>query len=1100
MIKKREGKLVLPRLLGPLLYEAKQRLGQWARNRGFLRQANALVMQDQVHLTALRWWEQEDGLWVRSEGLVVHGRNAYETTWTWHAHQQEFRGQCSCPRGQRGKVCIHMVALAQTTLDFLSAEWERHIAKPAPPSSSELFKNMVRSLQRRARPAESEPKTYSLVLILKRLPAEGVWTIAVEASDEEGPIQRLLLPLSPEEVPDLPPLAVRAVSMFLNWQHVSTMWYYSVPHSHHLLNLAEAWWLLAEAAKEAPIYVHFPLDDEHLIKLQVWPADRPVKTGLLLQERKDDYVLAPAVHIEGQTTRFFALLQERPIPLLVVENRWLVVGTRPEMRRVFEGWRLGPVGWIIPKEETRELENVLTSFLPYMPIWTPKGELQVEDLKTEPQPRLYLREHAGELVAELRFGYGPVEVPYNPKAKPQEIIPAGGLRFWRLHRDLEAEKAWRKKAVQARFGLKSGPPPLLRLRARVHPLDFLLRKVPLLAEAGFAVFGAKDLTKWRVRTSRPRLQLRVTSSGEDWFDLQAQLVYDDQAVPLRTVLNALRRGERYIKLADGTLGEIPEDLQERLRELLNLGRWKAGDQIQMAKSQAALLEEMLDQLQARDDVLVEVQEEDIRRVQERLQALQQVESLPEVPLPQGLKTQLRPYQVVGYRWLHLLYRLNLGGVLADDMGLGKTVQALAFLLSLREQGVARGPDLVVVPRSLLFNWQREIETFTPDLRYLIYAGPNRPGPEELKQYDVVLTTYGIVLRDIEALQKVPFHVLILDEAQAIKNPMAKTTQAVRRLQARFRLALTGTPVENTTLELWSIFTAVLPGLLGTLEGFKQAFAIPIEQDRNEEAAARLRRLVGPFLLRRTKEQVAPELPPRTERVLYADMPEEQAEMYRATRDLYRRKLLEMLDKGADLPQWRMQVLEGLLRLRQLALHPVLVDPAYQGPSGKMETLMLLLETLKSEGHKALVYSQFVRMLHLVRAELDRRGWAYTYLDGSTRDRKTPVERFQTDPDIPFFLISLRAGGVGLNLTAADYVILLDPWWNPAVERQAADRTHRIGQDKPVFVYKLITRDTVEEKILRLQDRKRELVDRLIATSDAAWLRHLGREDIEALFG
>jgi non-specific serine/threonine protein kinase len=354
-----------------------------------------------------------------------------------------------------------------------------------------------------------------------------------------------------------------------------------------------------------------------------------------------------------------------------------------------------------------------------------------------------------------------------------------------------------------------------------------------------------------------------------------------------------------------------------------------------------------------------------------------------------------------------------------------------------------------------------------------------------------------MLRDIHFLHGYHFYYAILDESQAIKNPLSQTARATHLLQAKHKLVLTGTPIENSTAELWSQFNFLNPGLLGNLQYFKTEFGLPIEKRSDEQATLALRRLVYPFILRRTKEQVAPELPPRTERILYSDMEPPQRKLYNRTRDYYRGLLLGMLDQQG-LNKNRMKILEGLLRLRQIANHPALVEESFHGNSGKFELLFDTLETLHAEGHKALVFSQFVQMLTLVRKELDARKLTYTYLDGQTIARQEQVDRFQNSPQIPFFLISLKAGGLGLNLTAADYVIHIDPWWNPAAEMQASDRTHRIGQDKPVFIFKLIARDSVEEKILLLQERKKQLVDQII-TTESAFFKTLTAEDIQALF-
>ncbi|GAB4213451.1 MAG: hypothetical protein OHK0022_50610 [Roseiflexaceae bacterium] len=435
---------------------------------------------------------------------------------------------------------------------------------------------------------------------------------------------------------------------------------------------------------------------------------------------------------------------------------------------------------------------------------------------------------------------------------------------------------------------------------------------------------------------------------------------------------------------------------------------------------------------------------------------------------------------------------------AENILCHNTIQALSFLQSLREAEPNGPATLIVMPRSLLFNWEREAQRFTPDLQVYIHADQGRVrSAEEFGTYDLVLTTYGVMLRDIELLRGYRFHYVILDESQAIKNPLSETARAARQLVSDHRLVLTGTPVENSTAELWSQFAFLNPGLLGSLEYFREEFVNPIERKQDQETARFLSRMVYPFILRRTKEQVATDLPELSERLLESDMEPAQRAFYNKQRDYYRSLLLGLIEEDG-INDARLKILEGLLRLRQICNHPRLVDPAFKGTSAKFEQLIETLETLRAEGHKALVFSQFVQMLALVREALDERKIPYAYLDGQTQNRQAAVDTFQNDPKLPFFLISLKAGGVGLNLTAADYVIHIDPWWNPAVEMQATDRAHRIGQDKPVFVYKLVTRDSVEQKILELQERKRALVEQIIAP-ESSFLKSLTRDDVEVLF-
>nr|WP_257721723.1 SNF2-related protein [Hymenobacter sedentarius] len=429
-----------------------------------------------------------------------------------------------------------------------------------------------------------------------------------------------------------------------------------------------------------------------------------------------------------------------------------------------------------------------------------------------------------------------------------------------------------------------------------------------------------------------------------------------------------------------------------------------------------------------------------------------------------------------------------------------TIQTLAMLQHRCESGEAQGAaSLLVLPTSLVFNWLAEAEKFTPDLRILAYTGTYRDkNPDRFADYDVVLTSYGIVRLDTDLLASYKFDYVILDESQAIKNPSSTTSQAVRQLRSKHRLILTGTPVENSTMDLWSQMSFINPGLLGTQAFFRKEFLKPIEKHQDEGRTRRLHALIKPFILRRHKAQVAKELPEKTEQLSYCPMTEEQAHAYEETKSFYRNKILRNLDEHGP-ASTQFLLLQGLTRLRQIANHPRLADDTYTHESGKLREVLRMIRNVVAEGHKVLVFSQFVQHLSLVRVALDERQLAYAYLDGATRDRPAEVARFQEDDNLKIFLISLKAGGVGLNLTAADYVFILDPWWNPAVEAQAVDRAHRIGQQRPVFTYKFITQGTVEEKILALQRRKLALVSELIATDEAV-IKHLTRADIEELLG
>jgi SNF2 family DNA or RNA helicase len=581
------------------------------------------------------------------------------------------------------------------------------------------------------------------------------------------------------------------------------------------------------------------------------------------------------------------------------------------------------------------------------------------------------------------------------------------------------------------------------------------------------------------------------TTGIDWFDLEGTVDYGPAKAELPQLLQALRSGDGLVQLDDGSLGLVPEDW---LRKLGLLATAKTeGGLIRFRRGQAALLDALLATQPA---VTVDESFEKIR------DGLRSFEGVGEAPQPEGFEGSLRGYQKEGLGWFGFLQQLGLGGCLADDMGVGKTIQVLGLLENrrvLRTNGAGEaeerpGPSLVVAPKSVVFNWLEEAQRFTPKLRVLDYTGPSR-SLDEIDDCDLVVTTYGTLRRDAVALKDVSFDYAVLDEAQAIKNARTASAKAARLLNAKHRLALTGTPVENHLGELWSIFEYLNPGMLGASTLWQSSSGAL----RNPEPEVRdaLRSALRPYILRRTKGQVASELPEKLEQTLHCELDSKQRKLYDELRSHYRDSLLGRIE-SEGLAQSKLHVLEALLRLRQAACHPGLVDGNRGSePSAKLDALLPMLEETIDGGHKALIFSQFTSFLGLLRPEIEERSWSFEYLDGKTRDRKARVERFQTDPDCRIFLISLKAGGLGLNLTAADYVFLLDPWWNPAVEAQAVDRTHRIGQSRKVFAYRLVARDTVEEKVLELQNSKRELADAIIS-EDNSLIRDLRAEDLELL--
>jgi non-specific serine/threonine protein kinase len=836
--------------------------------------------------------------------------------------------------------------------------------------------------------------------------------------------------------------------------------------------------------------------DKNPLKRPLEICAAPARVELEMERAEDGATSLRALAVAGERT---FPLRARETQAVSYSPLWLLSGQTlfqlDEPSEVLSLFQQTPELEISAEEEREFLEKHLLPLAERFPL---RGEaIRWEELRdAEPLPRLYLTEEGKELRAELRFAYGAYEVEHTRRPAAESVrrdAETGALV--RVTRRPEREEEWRERIGAKPHGLKRAPAALQRrddptfflLRSGTHPLDFLLRHVPQLAAAGCEIYGEEELKSARVNRNRPTISFGVTS-GIDWFDVQAVVRFGETEVALAEVRKAVRRRERFVKLADGTVGEIPPEWVEQYRHLFALGE-ETDKGLRLGHHHLTLLDQLLaGDERARTD----------KEFERRRKALRDFAGIKPQKLPKQFKGELRPYQKAGFDWLHFLREYKFGGCLADDMGTGKTIVTLAFLQSLKERGLSKKASLLVVPRSLVFNWEREAEKFTPRLRLLNHATSGRTADvSDFDDYDLVVTTYGLLRRDVETLMHYEFNYLILDEAQAVKNPLAATAKSVRLLRGSHRLTLTGTPVENNTLELWSQFAFLNPGLLGNAEYFREEFSTPIERKGDEAAAQFLRKMVYPFILRRTKDQVAKDLPPRTERQVVCEMEPAQRKLYDERRDYYRALLLKLIeDEGINNARFR--VLEGLLRLRQICNHPRLAVKTYRGGSAKMELLLETLETLHAEGHKALVFSQFVGMLKLVEAELKRRRIPFAYLDGQTRDRQARVDAFQRDESIPFFLISLKAGGVGLNLTAADYVIHVDPWWNPAVEMQATDRTHRIGQQKPVFISKLIVRDSVEEKILELQERKRRLVTQLIAT-ERSFFKSLTAEDVTALF-
>ena len=715
------------------------------------------------------------------------------------------------------------------------------------------------------------------------------------------------------------------------------------------------------------------------------------------------------------------------------------------------------------------------------PLRLPEA-LRYEVVSVAPRPRIRMARASRpqgygtreELDAAIEFDYGGTVIPARPEESGYD---AERRRIVRRHAAAERD------AIQQLESLGFHRP--WYFDAKAGTLAIAVEKFPAavraLVEEGWHVEA-----EGRVFRAARSLEMQV-KSGVDWFELHGSVDFGEgRSVAIADLLAALRRGEATVILDDGTRGMMPEEWLRRYARIAAFGE-SQGDHVRFRSTQTALLDALLEAQPA-----VRIDEAFARARAE----LTQFSGIRPLAAPPSFHGTLREYQCESLGWFAFLRRFGFGGCLADDMGLGKTVMVLALLEARRvsqEKGRPR-TSVAVVPRSLVYNWIEEAARFAPGLQVLDYTGDARASAR-VEDVDVLLTTYGTLRRDAARLAEHEFDYVILDEAQAIKNATTASAKAARLLRGRHRLALTGTPIENHLGELWSLFEFLNPGFLGPAAALGKATSAAGRVERLDlELVARALR---PFILRRTKEQVAPELPEKFEQTIPCDLEAPQRRFYDDLRRHYRQTLLTSV-AGKGLAKSKMQVLEALLRLRQAASHVGLVDQARAGePSAKFDVLLSRLREIADEGHKALVFSQFTTLLGLLRGRLAEEQFTYEYLDGRTRDRAERVARFETDRDCPVFLISLKAGGVGLNLTAADYVFLLDPWWNPAVEAQAIDRAHRIGQTRHVFAYRLIARDTVEEKIAELQSSKKQLADALL-DPDAGLLRTLQPEDLEWL--
>lgn len=706
----------------------------------------------------------------------------------------------------------------------------------------------------------------------------------------------------------------------------------------------------------------------------------------------------------------------------------------------------------------------------------------------DPEKRVVLQEKGDYLVFQPIFSYKGFET--KPGGKDDLAIPAGD-KVMIVHRARDKEEAFLEKLelLHSNFIRPEGRQQLALKGSDVLKNNWFFLFVDAMKEMKVPVFGFEALRNFRFNTAKPQTRIHI-SSNTDWFDARVDIVFGDQKVTIADVKKALANRQQFVPLNDGTLGILPEEWIKKYSLLFRVGEGKS-DQLRLSKYHMSVIDELYDERN---------EEELVVQLEEKYDQLRMFNKIREIPVPKHLKAVLRPYQEHGFHWINYLQEIGWGGILADDMGLGKTVQALSYLHYYRHH-FGKLSALVVCPTTLMFNWENEIRKFTPSLTYHIHHGADRVKSKDLfTQKEVIITTYGTLRSDIKLLVDIPFDYVVLDESQAIKNPASKVTKAAGLLRAKNRLCMSGTPLQNNTFDIFAQMNFLNPGMLGSIEFFRQEFSIPIDKFGEPDRKDHLRKILYPFILRRTKEQVAKDLPEKTETILYCEMDDEQRNIYDAYRNDFRDKIMGTIE-SQGINRSQLTILQGLMKLRQICDSPAILNESDQFPNHSIKLEEIGRELTENiSNHKALIFSQFLGMLGLIREKLKELGVEHEYFDGSTSavDREKAIQRFQNDENCRVFLISLKAGGVGLNLTAADYVYIVDPWWNPAVEQQAIDRTHRIGQTKNIFAYRMICKDTIEDKILQLQDRKRVLAKDLI-TDDEGFVKTLTRADVEYLF-
>ena len=781
---------------------------------------------------------------------------------------------------------------------------------------------------------------------------------------------------------------------------------------------------------------------------------------------------------------------------------------------------------IDPHQEAAYMQKFVGPLLENHDVFALGFDIVTDQLEVKPVLKLTSSWENPHIILYMQYGDWVFPYHVNKKVNVRLESTENTYTFHRIKRLYSVEKE--KIESLKELGLKQTNGSIFSLQNEdsnaVDVISWINENRAVLERSGFEIQQEQCATEYYLGP----IQLLVTvKNGIDWFDVHAIMKLDGFEIPFIKLRKHIIERRREYTLPNGKIVILPAEWFDQFAQIVNLADIH-DESYRIRNIHVSLLSDL-------DEYLNEAPP-----TPEWSEALAHGK-IPMIDLPSQFVGELRNYQLEGFRWINFMHQNHFGALLADDMGLGKTIQTLAHLQvlasSYRIERIARsqlgltingetlevtapetpsiasdgrplapvttkmGPILIITPKSLLYNWMSESAKFCPDLKAALYSGLARNKVlGSFDVLDVVVMSYGTMRNDVELLREYKFNCIVLDESQAIKNPSSQTSRALLKVQSRNKIALTGTPIENTLLDIWSQMNFLNPGMLGSVEYFRNEFATPIDKFGEREHKDHLKKLLYPFILRRTKEQVAKDLPAKTETILFCEMEEEQRNIYDAYRNDYRDKILGVIkEQGIDKSQ--LTILQGLMKLRQICDSPAIMNEKEQMPNVSVKLDELTREITENIGnHKALVFSQFLGMLGLIRQKLTELGVKFEYFDGSTSapDREKAIQSFQNDDEVRVFLISLKAGGVGLNLTAADYVYIVDPWWNPAVEQQAIDRTHRIGQTKNIFAYRMICKDTIEDKILQLQDKKRSLARDLVA-DDTGFVKTLTREDVEYLF-